>query len=200
MIRWRTILLLLVALALTACATFRPTTPNYQAKGKTMAIISGLENGANLQLAHYMTVSMAEFSKFQMVPQKKIAELVRDYPFDIHGPYKAAYFDIEEDYSRTDVEKIRNIQKKLGVDYLYVLWAPSSTTYNARSNVINCVAQLFEFPGGKEVGRGRFGSAANGKIHFIIQSKVNEEDIDQGMLRSTRHVSRELAQKIGMAK
>jgi hypothetical protein len=200
MCQWRSVLLMVGVCVLSACATFTPTSPNFKAKGKTLAVISGLENGANLQLAHYMTGALTENSQFKLISQKKIAELVRDYPFDIQGPYKAAYFDIEVDYSRTDVEKLKSIQKKLGVDYLYVMWAPSSTTYNSRTNAIHVVAQLFEFPGAKEVGRGRFDSAANGKIHFIIQSKVNESDIDQGMLRSTKHVSREMAQKVGMAK
>jgi hypothetical protein len=192
--------MVLAAFAVSACSTFAPISPNFQAKGKTLAVISGLESGVNVQLAHYMTVALAESSRFHLVPQNKIAGVVRDYPFDIQGPYKAAYFDIEVDYSRTDVENIKSIQKQLGVDYLYVMWAPSSTTYNSRANAIHVVAQLFEFPGGNEVGRGRFDSAANGKIYFIIQSKVNEKDIDKGMQRSTQLVSREMAQKTGMAK
>lgn len=196
----RVFLIVVAALTVSACSTFSPTSPNFKAKGNTLAVISGLESEVNVQLAHYLTLALDENSRFQLVPQKKIATIVRDYPFDIQGPYKAAYFDVEVDYSRTDVEKIKSIQKKLGVDYLYVMWAPSSTTYNSRANAIHVVAQLFEFPGGKEVGRGRFDSAANGKIYFIIQSKVNEKDIDKGMQRSTQLVSREMAQKTGMAK
>jgi hypothetical protein len=196
----RVFLLILAAFALSACSTFSPISDNFQAKGKTLAVISGLESGENIQLAQYMTVALAENSRFQLVPQKRIAAIIRDYPFDIQGPYKAAYFDIEEDFSRTDIEKIKSIQKNLGVDYLYVLWAPSSTTYNSRANAIHVVAQLFEFPGGKEVGRGRFDSAASGKIYFIIQSEVNEKDIDKGMQSSAQLVSREIAQKTGMAK
>jgi hypothetical protein len=196
----RVFLIVVAAFTVSACSTFSPTSPNFKAKGNTLAVISGLESEVNVQLAHYLTLALDENSLFQLVPQKKIARIVRDYPFDIQGPYKAAYFDVEVDYSRTDVEKIKSIQKKLGVDYLYVMWAPSSTTYNSRANAIHVVAQLFEFPGGKEVGRGRFDSAANGKIYFIIQSKVNEKDIDKGMQRSTQLVSREMAQKTGMAK
>ena len=75
----------------------------------------------------------------------------------VKGPYKSAYFEIDVDYGKTDMARVKELQQHLGVDYLYVLWAPAtvshggSTFFSKNYPVTQIVAQLFESPG-KEVG------------------------------------------------
>ncbi len=58
-----------------------------------------------------MTEALAKNNHFQVVPSQKIALTVRDFPGNIRGPYTSAYFGIQEDYSNTDMMKIKGIQK-----------------------------------------------------------------------------------------
>lgn len=187
-------------LFLTACSSFTPLIPDFQAKGKSLAVISGLQDGDNLLLAHYMTEALAQNSRYQVMSQKKIAALERDYPYTIQGPYTSAYFEADLDYTQTDVEKIKRLQKKLGVDYLYVLWTPTSVTHNGSMNSILVLGQLFEFPGAREVGRAEFSSNSIGKSCLVFQGPIKEDDIVLGMQRSTEYTSKELARETGMAK
>jgi len=78
------------------------------------------------------------------MPAEEIIRRVPGYPMKIQGPYSAAYFGIDEDYTRTDVNRIKRIMSKLDVDYLYVLWAPS-VVRSSHSIQINIITQLFEF-------------------------------------------------------
>jgi hypothetical protein len=101
-------------------------------------------------------------SRFQLVPQKQVAQAIPNYPQLIKGPYDSAYFEIDVNYARTDVAKVKEVQKHVRADYLYVLWAPA-TTVNAQKSwfsnnyaVVRVIAQLFEFPGGREVGHGAY--------------------------------------------
>ncbi|MER3423464.1 MAG: hypothetical protein C4293_09765, partial [Nitrospiraceae bacterium] len=77
----------------------------------------------------YMTEGLEKNSRFHVLSQKQVAQAVPHYPQHIKGPYNSAYLEIDVGYSKTDVGKIGEIQKRLGVDYLYVLWAPTTTSY-----------------------------------------------------------------------
>jgi hypothetical protein len=80
----------------------------------------------------------------------------------VKGPYKSAYFEIDVDYAKTDMARVKELQQHLGVDYVYVLWAPATVSHGNSGwflkhyLVTQIVAQLFESPGGKEVGRGQY--------------------------------------------
>jgi len=128
------IFLSLLVIILCGCHTFKLTTQNFQPKGKRLAIISGLENDTNMMLAHYMSEAFVQYSTFEIIPQERIAKLVKGYPYDIKGPYSSAYMEIDFDFSLTDVEQLHRIQKKLGADYLYVLWSPITISHNNGMN------------------------------------------------------------------
>jgi len=51
-----------------------------------------------------------------------------------------------------DRKKIVDIQRSLGVDYLYIIWAPIEVSHNGQNiSTVHAVAQLFEQPNAKEV-------------------------------------------------
>jgi hypothetical protein len=151
-----------VALLLSGCATFHLTQEPFQPKGNKLAVIAGLTNPSSLQAAQALANEIGQSSQFQVLPQKQVVQAIANYPQLVKGPYSSAYFEIDEDYAKTDVGRVKDIQQRLGVDYLYILWAPTSVQSGGRGlffknyPLMHVVAQVFEFPGGKEIGRGKY--------------------------------------------
>lgn len=182
------------------CATFKPLTPGFHAKkNASIAVISGRQKDNNLMIAHYVTEALKEKSKYRVLPQASITKAVKGYPFDIHGPYGTAYLQVEKDYTKTDVKAIRQLQKKLGVDYLFVIWAPISVMVNGTNNLTEVITQLFEFPGAKEVGRGGFRIMAR-KVTWSFSRTLKDSEIEQGIKAAALKVAGELATLTAMAK
>ena len=182
-----------MALLFSGCATFHLTENPFTPKGKKLAVIAGLTNAHSLQAAQDLAEELRKTSRFQVVPQKQVEQGIPNYPQLIKGPYRSAYLEIDEDYSKTDVGRVKEIQKHLGVDYLYVLWAPTSVQYGGKGlffknyPLMHVVAQVFEFPGGKEIGRGKY--------------MVRVDDDRQQILRDdVTHVAKEFAEKTRMSK
>lgn len=136
--------------------TFTLKYPDYKPKGNSIAIVSGLNKEINLYLATMLTESLKEKSTFRVLSQKEIINRYPEYPVNIKGPYGASYFDIDYDYSRTDIETIKRLQKKLGVDYIYAMWVPSSTTFQNLFTHHHVIFQLFEFPETREIANGQY--------------------------------------------
>jgi hypothetical protein len=151
-----------VALLLSGCATFQLTQEPFQPKGKKLAVITGLTNPRSLQAAQALADEIGQSSQFQVLPQKQVVRAIPNYPQLVKGPYSSAYFEIDEDYAKTDVTRVKDIQQHLGVDYLYILWAPTSVQSGGQGlffknyPLMHVVAQVFEFPGGNEIGRGKY--------------------------------------------
>lgn len=190
------LLLLVLALPAGACvSTFNPVSDSFKPKGKTLAAIAGLDNEANVVAAQHMTESLRKHTRFQVMPHQQVAQTLSGYPINVQGPYKSAYFEIEVDYTKTDLKKIKSLQQQLDVDYLYVLWAPSATVYNGRIHSLNIVAQLFE--NGKEVGNGRF-SAVAGRTGCCLVPAPDSKDKVNAIRDATDYVAKELGEKTGM--
>jgi len=195
--RLKHILFFFLPLVLGACSTFNPVNGDFKLKGKTLAVIAGLDNDANMLTAQYMTESLKKNTRFQVLSQKQIGQAIPGYPDNIQGPYRSAYFEIEVDYSKTDMKRIRSIQQKLGVDYLYVLWTPSATVYGEKIHSLNVISQMFE--SGKEVANGRF-SATAGRSTCCLSPTPKDEDKVNAVKDTADYVSKEIGQKTGMAK
>jgi hypothetical protein len=79
------------------------------------------------------------------------------------------------------------------VDYLYVLWAPATVSHGGSSfffknyPITQIVAQLFESPGGKEVGRSQYAIRVDDETHEVLRDDM-------------QRVARELAEKTHMPK
>lgn len=155
------------------CATFHLTQEPFEPKGKKLAVISGLTNAGSLTVAHALGDELGKASRFQVLSQAQIAQAVPNYPQLVKGPYRSAYFEIDVDYGKTDIARVRELQQHLRVDYLYVLWAPAtvshgnSSVFSKHSLVTKVVAQLFESPSGKEVGRSQYAVRVDGQTHQI---------------------------------
>ena len=194
----RTIPLLVLTVMLGACvATFTPVNGDVRFKGKTLAVIAGLDNEANLVVAQSMSESLRKNTRFQVMPYKQVAQTVTGYPGKIQGPYKTAYFEIEMDHSKTDLKRIKAIQQQLGVDYLYVLWSPSVTVYNDKIHSFNIIAQMFD--AGKEVGNGRFNAVA-GRTDCCLVPAPDSKDKTNAIKDATDYVAKEIGEKTGMLK
>ena len=177
-----------MALLLSGCATFHLTKEPFQPKGKKLAVIAGLTNPSSLQIAQSLGDELGKTSQFQVLSQRQIAQAIPNYPQLVKGPYKSAYFEIDVDYGRTDLARVKELQQHLGVDYVYVLWAPAtvshggSTFFSKNYPVTQIVAQLFESPGGKEVGRSQYAVRVDDQTHEVLRDDM-------------RRVAQELAEK-----
>ena len=175
-------------LIVSGCATFHLTQEPFQPKGKKLAVISGLTNASSLTIAQALADELSKTSVFQVLSQNQVFQVVPNYPQLVKGPYKSAYFEIDVDYANTDLARVKELQQHLGVDYVYVLWAPAtvshggSTLFSKNYPVTQIVAQLFESPGGKEVGRSQYAVRVDDQTHQVLSDDM-------------RRVALELAEK-----
>ena len=187
-----------LALSLGACiSAFTPASDGFKAKGKTMAVIAGLDNEPNVQTAKSMAESLRAYTRYQVMPHSQVKQAIAGYPVAIQGPYKTAYFDIEVDYTKTDMKKVRSLQQQLGVDYLLVLWTPSATTYSGKVHSLNVIGQLFE--SGREAGTARFNATA-GRSTCCLSPTPEAGDKTNAIKEATDYVAKEIGEKTGMAK
>jgi len=192
------VLLVILSSVIAGCAsTFNPVSNDVKFKPKSLAVIAGLDNEPNVLLAQAMSESLKKNTRFQVMPYKQVKQSLANYPTDIQGPWKSAYFEIEVDYTKTDMKKVRAIQQQLGVDYLYVLWTPSETVYNRKIHSLNVIGQMFE--NGKEVGNGRFNSVA-GRTDCCLVPAPDAGDKVKAIKDATDYVAKEIGEKTGMAK
>lgn len=159
------LLIVAAAVSLQGCAT-----PARTAGGRapTVAVIAGVPDDANKAIAELVAESLQRQSKQQPVSNEQIAKKLTSYPQYIQGPYQRAYFEIEVDWQRTDRAKISAALRELGVDYLYVVWAPNAVRNGALTDYIvwtpadikavdihevtvPLVVQLFAAPGARVV-------------------------------------------------
>jgi hypothetical protein len=177
-----------VALLLSGCATFHLTQSPFHPKGQKLAVIAGMTNPSSLQAAQALADELGKTSRFQVLSQKQVAQAIPNYPQLVKGPYKSAYFEIDVDYGRTDLARVKELQQHLGVDYVYVLWAPATVSHGGSSfffknyPITQVVAQLFESPGGKEVGRSQYAIRVDDETHEVLRDDM-------------QRVARELAEK-----
>jgi len=191
---------LVLVIFLSSCfSTFTPVNSDFKPKGKTLAVIAGLNNEANVAAAQYMTDALKKNSRFQVMSQKQVSQALSGYPTPVQGPYKTAYFEIETDYSKTDIKRIKAIQQKLGVDYVYVLWTPSETIYNEKIHQLHIIAQMFESPNAKEVGNGKFAATA-GRTDCCLVPAPGDKDKADALKDMSEYVAKEIAEKMGMQK
>ncbi len=187
----------LMLLAGCAWSPFSLVNGKTELKGRSIAVIAGLDNDPNIAMARAMTEALGRHTRFKVMSAKQVESTLKGYPSDIRGPWKSAYFDIEIDYSKSDTKKIRAIQQQLGVDYVYVLWTPSETVYNEKIHSLNVISQMFD--SGKEVGNGRFNAVA-GKTDCCLVPPPNDKDRADAIKETSEYGAKEIGEKTGMLK
>ena len=139
-------------------------------------------------MAQALGEELEKASRFHVLSQRQIAQAVPDYPQLVKGPFKSAFFEIDVDFSKTDMARVKELQRHLAVDYVYVLWAPATVSHGNRTwfsknyLVTQIVAQLFESPGGKEIGRSQYAVRVDDETHHVFSDDM-------------RRVALELAEK-----
>lgn len=187
----RIVLSVAVLLAGTGCAHYKVDfglmDSKFKPKGKSIAVISGTKEPQNVAIAKLVSDSLRKNSRYQVASAAQISQAVEPYPQIIKGPYKSAYFVIDTDWELGDRKKISGIQHSLGVDYLYVIWAPISIqSRGADTSSVPAVAQLFEQPNAKEI--------AQSSIYLVVGDEKNvylSEGVDE--------LARQLAEETKMA-
>jgi hypothetical protein len=168
------IMVVALALGLSGCSTFQLLDRNFTLHGRTLAVISGLSDDTNLLAAKLLTESITKDSFFRVMSQRDIAQTIPNYPLHVQGPYQPAYLEVDVDFSQTDIKKLAEIQKRLGVDYLYVIWMPTAIKHRtAIMRGANPPLQMFTqlFDGRTEVGRGNY------RPHFGVRAQI-QKDLD----------------------
>jgi hypothetical protein len=148
---------------------------SFKPKGRSIAIISGTKQPQSVAIAAMVSDSLRKISHYQVASAAQISRALAVYPVTIKGPYRSAYLgSIDTDWTLGDRQKIADIQRSLGVDYLYVIWAPTGLqSGRSDSSVIPAVAQLFEQPNSTEVAETSITVMADEKETYL-QDGVNE--------------------------
>jgi hypothetical protein len=176
-----------LALAVSGCFNaFNVLDSDFKPRGRSIAVLAGVPEEANVAVAALVADELRKQSRYQVVPHAQVAKTIKPYPQAIKGPYRSAYFAIDVDWGLTDRQKLTALQHALGVDYLYVIWAPTAVSYGGSGANLQLVGQLFEFPGAKEVGHGAF--------QLFVQK--DSDHLKQG----AEKVARQVAEETGMLK
>jgi hypothetical protein len=163
----------------------RITDGNFKTKGTSIAIISGTKEPQNVTLAQMVSDSLRKKSRFQVASMAQISKSLEPYPQTIKGPYKSAYFYIDVEWDLADKQKIAAIQRSLGVDYLFIIWAPIRVSSNGNSvNNMPAVAQMFEPPNAKEVAKGVFNLFVGDEGSVFLKEGV--EEISKQIVEETK--------------
>lgn len=181
-------------------SAFTLSDSGYRPRGRSLAVVAGLDNEASLALARGMTDAFRRQTKFQVVPQSQVAQAVPGYPQKIKGPYTSAYFQIEADYGNTDRKKVRDLQKRIGADYVYVVWVPTATVTQGTVHQFHIIAQLFEAPEAREVGNGMYAATAGRVAGCCLVPPPTDRDKGDAVKDTSDHVAREIGEKLGMLK
>lgn len=166
---------------------FSLTNDNFKARGKSIAVISGTREQQNVEIVSQVSDALRKTSRYQVVAQQQVAQALPGYPQNIKGPYKSAYFHIDTDWDMSDRKKIAEVQRALGVDYLYVIWAPIAISSNGSPVYrVQAVAQLFEQATAKVVAQTEIALLWGGEAGQYFKEGNNE-------------IALQLAEKTGMA-
>ncbi len=159
----------LLAASTPAVENARPAVQKDVLSGRSIAVIPGTVTDINREAAEFISRSLAKKSLITVVPQQRIASLLPKYPTPIQGPYTLNYVaGFKEDYTRTHTAKIRSIQRELHVDYLYVVWAPTSDRGIGGTVTHYFIAQLFQAPGSMDIDHGTFASSTSGRTSLVF--------------------------------
>lgn len=182
---------ILLVLATGGCAHYRVdfslNDSDFKSRGKSIAVISGTKETQNVALANLVADSLRKNSRYQVMSSAQLSQAIPAYPQNIKGPYKSAYYYIDTDWDMGDRKKIADIQRTLGVDYLYVIWAPISVSSNGQAMVsVPAIAQLFEQPNSKEVAKTSIGLISGDEKNLYFKEGADE-------------IARQLAEETKMA-
>lgn len=144
----------------TSCLTHQYLKKDFKQNSKIAVICAEPKyKELSMSLVSKLESELIKSTTFTVVKQDQIMKVIPDYPQKIKGPYgMVVSSNIDENYSKTDISSLKEIAKKLKVDYLYVVWTPLFVEYvDAGTMYLTpSIAQLFEFPSGEEMAHIKF--------------------------------------------
>jgi hypothetical protein len=172
----------------------------YVFKNKDIAIVAGSQQKVAVLYAAQLALSLREISQFNVMLPKQVIKKIPGYPMKVRGPWKTANLgDIDVDYSNTDLRRVKFIQQKLGVKYVYFVWVPDSVEWimgGSKAVEIFIMTQLFEFPGAKEIANAKYSySYVAGGLHI-----GGTRDPEKALAQSCDYAAKKIAEKTGMLK
>jgi hypothetical protein len=128
-------------------------------KVTSVAVIAGSPGDGPKQLAQFVTDGLAEKSRFKVLSQEEIGDRVPNYPYaikikDDETLDKETDLETQVWFVPSEQAKLDALQKKLKVDYLYVLWIPwmRASTYQGKTTYLVWPSgNMIEYPGGRVV-------------------------------------------------
>ncbi|HPA71324.1 MAG TPA: hypothetical protein PKY31_03590 [Spirochaetota bacterium] len=185
---------------LASCVTlFKPVNDKSNIKGVRLAVVPGINEKTNIMFARQFAEEFGRSTKFKVQSHADTMGRLGQYG-EIQGPYRKGHIDYFDAWDKTDRAKLTDIQKRLGVDNLYVVWATRekiSEQTGSKVLQVETYTQFFAFPGAVEIGQAKFDvTYAEG---FVIGAKVprNRED---AIKQVAPPVVKEVAEKTGYSK
>lgn len=150
----------LLSVVLLGCGVNKPLVmvdSGYKIKPAKVAVIAGTSDQADRVFADMLTNELKEKTSLSVLSQKTIAKRIPKYPVEINFRKEAS--DKPEWFDLAEVKKLKKIQKKLKVDYLFVAWIRNMgvqhITYSRGGGktvyYLNVFGNMLEYPGGKTV-------------------------------------------------
>lgn len=202
--------LVALVVVLEGCGGYRyPNRPfslmdeGHPVKVTSVAVIAGSNKDASKQLAEFVTTEMQEKTDFKVLSQEAVRKQVRGYPIEIAIKDKETREKEGDDvnhvwFPSSEAAKLSEIQKKLKVDNLYVVWIPWMRAFsNGRKTIYKVwpAGNLIEYPGGKVIAATKIYRKESDSILALVRDKdyyivkaieKSAKDMVDGLVESTR--------------
>jgi len=202
-----------VALALitafaAGCATNVPFDlfqEGYKPKGKSLAVISGSSDDADIRFAEHVTKKLQEMSTLKVLSQQEVERRVGKYPANIKIT-EPKDKDKPVWYAAGEKAKIDSLHGAVKTDYLLVVWVTNVNRIVTRdsrgggsvSYGAGFVSNLVEYSPGKAVGYSEFGRSKRQSCFLFGGSEG--KDIDNLLLSSAEDLADDLVDRTATRK
>ncbi len=156
------LLLLIPLLFICSCSSsvFNLKSDKLVTKQGKIAVIAGDRSELSAALAEQISKSLRQYSRFEILSGKEIIAKIGSISQPVKGPFSSAFFDeVIVDYSSSDLDKIKKTQRTLDVDYLYIIWNPSTVQFHRPLGIkhrAHVLTQLFGKPDFQEIGNAKY--------------------------------------------
>ncbi|MEN8134900.1 MAG: hypothetical protein ABFS18_05120 [Thermodesulfobacteriota bacterium] len=164
-------------------------------KPARLAVICGETDDIGKNFVAALTEEMRARTTFTVLSQKDIAKKIKKYPFNIKmvekakDPKKPIWIDPAE------IKKIKALQKKLEVDYVFVVWGNNLGHYFSRQGssttdyyYMSVYGNMFEYPKGNVVTFTDFSYNKKVRIWEAISFKKEGYHIEALIKRATKYL------------
>ena len=186
------------ALMLNGCGASIQVIDDVRAEGNRIAFVAGSTDQASLLTAAEFTDQFEKKSALKVVSQQEIAAKLGAYPVKIQGPYKESFSECEVSFDETDKKKINEIQKKLGADYLCVIWAPPFGYSQGAMSTFVFTCEVFATPQSIETHQGKFSIMYADKDAIVIGKAPRS--MEESIRTSSAPAAELLAEKMKVLK